>query len=324
MHAQVLILGSGPAGYTASVYTALAGLKTIQLMGTLPGGQITLSHQIENFSGHRSISGSDLSDIFKKQAEYAGVHLLSEQARQVNLSTRPFSIQTTADTLLTADALIIATGTSARWLNVCGEEQFRGHGISVCATCDGFFYRGKTVCVIGGGNTAAYEALFLAQTSSKVYLIYTEAILQAEQNLIKKIKQTQNITLIPNTQVLEFSGTQKLEYIHLKNNLTHKKYALETDGVFEAIGHIPNSDLFQDQLQIDKNGYIITDPYTKETSIKGVFACGDVQEPLYRQAIVAAGSGCRAALSAKHYLLNQNVRLKRNLYPTSPEDETVG
>ena len=258
MHAQVLILGSGPAGYTASIYAALAGLKTIQLMGTLPGGQITLSHKIENFSGHLSISGSDLSDIFKQQAEHIGVHLLSEQAREVNLSTNPFTIKTTSETLLTTDTLIIATGTSARWLNVCGEEQFRGHGISVCATCDGFFYRNKIVCVIGGGNTAAYEALFLSQTSLKVYLIYTESNLQAEQNLIKKIEQSKNIILIPNTQVLEFSGTKKLEYIHLKNNLTHKKYALETDGVFEAIGHIPNSDLFQNQLKIDTNGYIIT------------------------------------------------------------------
>lgn len=305
MHTQILILGSGPAGYTASVYAALAGFKTTLLTGTLPGGQITLSHQIENFSGHIHISGADLSDIFKKQAEYAGVHFLSEQAKSVNLSETPFSVHTTTDTQITADSLIIATGTSARWLNVGGEDQFRGHGISICATCDGFFYRGKTVAVIGGGNTAAYEALFLAQTSAKVYLICLESELQAEQNLTEKIKQNPKITVIPDTQVLEFSGHNKLEQVHLKNIKTHKKYALTLDGVFEAVGHIPNSDLFQGQLKIDKNGYIITDPYTKETSIKGVFACGDIQEPLYRQAIIAAGAGCRAALSAKHYLLSK-------------------
>lgn len=305
MHTQVLILGSGPAGCSAALYTALAGFQTTVLMGNTPGGQLVLTHAIDNFPGHQTISGFDLTEVFRNQMIHAGAELIYEQVERVDLMQRPFFAQTNVGVRLTADTLIIATGAEPKWLQVPGANQFMGHGISVCATCDGVFYKDKTVAVIGGGNSAAYEALFLAQTSAVVHLIYNAPSLQAEQNLLHKVRSNPKIKQLPQTQVLAFTGTDKLTGIQVKNLKNGSIRILPVNGVFEAIGRIPNSTLFRGQLAIDTEGYLVTDPRTKETSVPGVFACGDVQEPHFRQAVTAAGSGCLAALSAKRFLMNQ-------------------
>ena len=303
MHAQILVLGSGPAGYTAALYAGLAGFRTIQLMGILPGGQLIFTHEIENYPGCRSVSGMDLADAFQAQVKQAGVKMIYENAEQVDFRHRPFRVQTGLGTEITADSVIIATGAMARWLQLPGEDQFIGHGVSVCATCDGFFFRGKPVAVIGGGNTAAYEALFLAKTCSKVYLIHTESRLSVEHNMLVKIQKSRKIVSVPNTQAIAFTGEQKLTGVTIRNQKTGRQRELVVAGVFEAVGHIPNSHIFNGQLDIDSNGYILTQPLTLQTSVPGVFACGDIQSPRFRQAIIAAGDGCRAALAAKNYLL---------------------
>lgn len=305
MHTQVLILGSGPAGYSAGLYTSLAGLDTLLLTGKNIGGQLTLTNEIENYPGFLTGTGTDLMDIFQKQVINSGTRILYEQVIHVNLKQKPFYIRTDADTEITSDTIIIATGSSPRWLNLPTEKQFIGRGISICATCDGFFYKNKIVSVIGGGNTAGYEALYLAQTAQVVYLIYRENTFQAEKNITEKLNKNPKIQQIPNHTVLAFSGQDKLERMTIQHTRTKKTQDILTNGVFEAIGHIPNSQLFQGQVDIDSEGYIITNRQTFQTSCQGVFACGDIQEPVYRQAIIAAGTGCRAALSAKRYLLKK-------------------
>ena len=303
MHTQVLILGSGPAGYSAGLYTSLAGLDTVLLTGKNIGGQLTLTNEIENYPGFLIGKGIELMDIFQKQIIQSGVRILYEQAIHTDLKQKPFYTRTDTGTEITADTIIIATGNSARWLNLPTEKQFIGRGISICATCDGFFYKNKIVSVIGGGNTAGYEALYLAQTAQVVYLIYRENTFQAEKNITKKINKNPKIQQIANHTVLSFSGKDKLEKITIQHTQTKKTQDIYTSGVFEAIGHIPNSQLFQGQLDIDSDGYIITDSKTFQTSCQGIFACGDIQSFPYRQAIIAAGTGCIAALSAKKYLL---------------------
>ena len=305
MHAQVLIIGSGPAGYTASIYAARAGLETVLLMGHMAGGQLMLTHEVENYPGFTKISGIDLMENFKKQAESVGVSLKYESAVKVDLSKRPFKVETDMSAEWTADALIIATGSDAKWLGIPSEEKYKGHGVSVCATCDGFFYKGKNVAVIGGGNSAVYEALFLSQIAQSVTLIHRRDTLRAEKKLQSQILSNPKIQIRWDSEVTEFQGDERLKSISIINKKTKVTSLLPVDGVFVAIGHHPNTELFQGQLEIEPSGYIKTNKKTFETSVPGVFACGDVQEEIFRQAIIAAGTGCIAALSAERFLMDE-------------------
>ena len=302
MQTQILILGSGPAGCTAALYAAGAGFDTIVLMGNCPGGQLILTDEIDNFPGESGISGLDLTDKLIRQAEKAGARLVYEQAEQVYLEGSPFVVRTNTGGEISADAIIIATGAAAKWMGIKGESLFIGRGISVCATCDGPLFKGKIVAVVGGGNSAAYEALFLAKMCEKIYLIHREKEMRADESLIRKIKEKHNIQTLLETEVLAFEGEKKLSDIVIKNRKTNLVTKLFVSGVFEAVGRIPNSQLFQGKIEMNTDGYIMTNPDTLETSVPGIFACGDVQEQSFRQAIIAAGGGCRAALSAKKRL----------------------
>lgn len=305
MHTRVLIIGSGPAGYTAGIYTARAGLETVLMTGHMAGGQLMLTHEVENYPGFTRISGIDLMASFQKQAESVGVQLKYEMVKSVDFSKRPFKIKTEMDQTWTADAVIIATGSSAKWLEAKGEEKFRGHGVSICATCDGFFYRGKSVAVIGGGSSAVYEALYLAQIADKVTLIHRRDELRAEKHLQNQLLIHPKISIRWDSEVEEFLGEQQLNALKLKNTKTGDTSILPIDGAFVAIGNRPNTDIFKGQIDLSKGGYIITKKSNCETSVSGVFACGDVQEDTYRQAIIAAGTGCIAALSAEKFLLEK-------------------
>lgn len=307
MHTSVLIIGSGPAGYTAGIYTARAGLKTLLMTGVAVGGQLMMTHEVENYPGFVKISGFDLMDSLQNQAKSTGVSIQFEQITKLDLSQKPFVFETEMNETGTADSIILAMGATANWLNVSGEEKFKGRGISVCATCDGFFYKDKTVAVIGGGNTALYEALYLTQVASQVYLIHRYDTFSAEKGLQEKIKNNPKIKVFYETQVKEFKGDKQLTEILLENIRTQNTFSLAINGVFEAVGTKPHTDLVRGQIQLNEHGYIITDKRTMETSVKGVFACGDIQEETYRQAIIAAGSGCIAALSAEKYLLHQET-----------------
>ncbi len=304
MHAQVLIIGSGPAGYTASIYAARAGLETVLLMGHMAGGQLMLTHEVENYPGFTKISGIDLMENFQRQAESVGVSLKYESAVKVDLSARPFHIETDMGAKWTADTVIIATGAQARWLGLPGEEKFKGHGVSVCATCDGFFYKDKNVAVVGGGSSAVYEALYLAQIAKSVTLIHRRDTLRAEKKMQEQARSNPKIHIRWDSEVVDFQGDEQLKSISIINKKTKVTSLLPVDGVFVAIGQNPNSELFKGQLDIDASGYIKTDKKTFETSVPGVFACGDVQEEIFRQAIIAAGTGCIAALSAERFLMD--------------------
>ncbi len=305
MHTRVLIIGSGPAGYTAGIYTARAGLETVLMTGHMAGGQLMLTHEVENYPGFTRISGIDLMANFQKQAESVGVQLKYEMVKSVDFSENPFKIVTEMDQTWTADAVIIATGSSAKWLGAKGEDKFKGHGVSICATCDGFFYRNKNVAVIGGGSSAVYEALYLAQIADKVTLIHRRDELKAEKHLQNQMLVHPKISIRWDSEVEEFVGDQQLKSLKIKNVKTGDTSILPVDGAFVAIGNTPNSGLFTGQIDICDNGYIQTDKKTCATSVPGVYACGDVQEATYRQAIIAAGTGCVAALSVEKYLLEK-------------------
>ncbi|MGN1063537.1 MAG: thioredoxin-disulfide reductase [Alphaproteobacteria bacterium] len=305
MHTRVLIIGSGPAGYTAGIYTARAGLDTVLMTGHMAGGQLMLTHEVENYPGFTRISGIDLMASFQKQAESVGVQLKYEMVKAVDFSKRPFKIETEMDQTWTADVVIIATGSSAKWLEAKGEENFRGHGVSICATCDGFFYRGKSVAVIGGGSSAAYEAMYLAQIADKVTLIHRRDELRAEKHLQNQLLVHPKISIRWDSEVIEFMGEQQLKSLKIKNVKTGDISILPIDGAFVAIGNRPNTDIFKGQIELSKNGYIITQKPSCATSVPGVFACGDVQEDTFRQAVIAAGTGCVAALSAEKFLLDK-------------------
>lgn len=305
MHTRVLIIGSGPAGYTAGIYTSRAGLETVLMTGHMAGGQLMLTHEVENYPGFTRISGIDLMANFQKQAESVGVQLKYELVKSVDFSQKPFKIVTEMDQTWTADAVIIATGSSAKWLGAKGEDKFKGHGVSICATCDGFFYRNKSVAVIGGGSSAVYEALYLAQIADKVTLIHRRDELKAEKHLQNQLLVHPKISIRWDSQVEEFVGDQQLKSLKIKNVKTGDISVLPVDGAFIAIGNTPNSGLFHGQIDISDSGYIQTDKKTCATSVPGVYACGDVQEATFRQAIIAAGTGCIAALSVEKYLLEK-------------------
>ena len=305
-HAKVLIVGSGPAGYTAAIYAARAMLNPILVSGMEPGGQLTTTTDVENFPGFSSvIQGPWLMEEMRKQAEAVGTIFHNDVIKKVNFSNKPFELIGESDTLYTADSVIISTGAQARWLNLESETKFRGFGVSACATCDGFFYKDKEVVVVGGGNAAVEEALFLTKFASLVTLIHRRDSLRAEKLLQQKILSHPKIKIIWNSIVKEVIGTENpkgVTGIVLENTNDQSITNLKTHGVFVAIGHDPATKIFKEQINMDAEGYVITKPDSTETNIKGIFAAGDVKDKIYRQAVTAAGMGCMAALEAEKFL----------------------
>ena len=305
-HAKVLIVGSGPAGYTAAIYAARAMLNPILVSGMEPGGQLTTTTDVENFPGFSSvIQGPWLMEEMRKQAEAVGTIFQNDVIKKVNFSNKPFELIGESDTLYTADSVIISTGAQARWLNLDSETKFRGFGVSACATCDGFFYKDKEVVVVGGGNAAVEEALFLTKFASLVTLIHRRDSLRAEKLLQQKILSHPKIKIIWNSVVKEVIGTENpkgVTGIMLENTNDQSITNLKTHGVFVAIGHDPATKIFREQINMDSEGYVITNSDSTETNIKGIFAAGDVKDKIYRQAVTAAGMGCMAALEAEKFL----------------------
>ena len=300
---NVIIIGSGPAGYTAAIYAARANLKPILVSGFQPGGQLTITTDVENYPGYEDpIQGPWLMDQMQKQAAQVGTEIINSQVTEVFLNEEVKKLNLDNGTTLNAKTVIISTGAQARWLGLENESKFQGHGLSACATCDGFFFKDKEVAVIGGGNSAAEEALFLTKFATKVYLIHRRDKLRAEKILQDRLKENSKIEFIWNSEVTKFNGNDDLESIDLLNKKDNQTSTLKIDGVFIAIGHDPATQLFKGQLKMDDGGYIITDPDSTKTSIDGVFAAGDVKDKIYRQAVTAAGMGCMAALEVEKYL----------------------
>lgn len=300
---NVIIIGSGPAGYTAAIYAARANLKPILVSGFQPGGQLTITTDVENYPGYEDpIQGPWLMEQMQKQAAHVGTEIINSQVTEVFLNEKIKKLNLDNGTTLNTKTVIISTGAQARWLGLDNEAKFQGHGLSACATCDGFFFKDKEVAVIGGGNSAAEEALFLTKFATKVYLVHRRDKLRAEKILQDRLKQNSKIEFIWNSEVTKFNGNDDLESIELLNKQDNKISNLKIDGVFIAIGHDPATQLFKGQLKMDEGGYIITDPDSTKTSIEGVFAAGDVRDKIYRQAVTAAGMGCMAALEVEKYL----------------------
>jgi len=309
-HTKVLILGSGPAGYTAAIYAARAMLKPILVHGSQPGGQLTTTTDVENYPGYsKVIQGPWLMDEMKGQAEAVGTEMIQDHISKVDLTKKPFTATGDSGQIYTADSFIISTGAQARWLNIKSEQEFRGYGVSACATCDGFFFKDKEVAVVGGGNAAVEEAMFLTKFASKVKLIHRRDELRAEKMLQEKLKANKKIEIIWDSVVDEVLGDNEpkgVNGIKIKNVKNNKITELKVHGLFIAIGHDPATSLFKDQLKMDKEGYLITKPDSTETNIPGVFAAGDVKDKIFRQAVTAAGMGCMSALEAEKYLASKN------------------
>lgn len=304
---KILIIGAGPAGYTAGIYAARAELKPIIVTGHLPGGQLTTSNEIENFPGFaKPIKGQQLMENMHQQALNVGCQIINDTIAEVDFENTPFICSSENHNQFRSNTVIIATGASTKWLNIPGEEKFRGWGVSTCATCDGYFYRGKCVAVVGGGNSAAEEALFLANIASQVILIHRRDTLRADQILQDRLQNHPRINILWNTVVLEIFGNDtplSVAALKVKNVKNDVISTLSVDGVFISIGHIPNTALFQTQLELDKQGYIVTQPTgSSMTSVRGVYAAGDVVSGNFKQAILAAGSGCLAFREAEKYL----------------------
>jgi thioredoxin reductase (NADPH) len=306
---RMLILGSGPAGMTAAIYAARAGLAPVVVQGIQPGGQLTTTTDVENYPGFRSvIQGPWLMEEMQAQAEHVGTKMVWDHISSVDLSRRPFVAKGDNGTDYHADTLVIATGAQAKWLNLPSEEHMKGRGASACATCDGFFYRGKKVAVIGGGNTAVEEAIYMTNHSQDVTLIHRRDSLRAEKILQDRLFANPHINVIWNAEVVEFlSGgmPEALTGLQLRDTQTGALSKLDVEGAFVAIGHSPATELFKDQLELDRDGYIQVEIGTTRTTIPGVFACGDVMDKIYRQAVTAAGTGCMAALDAEKFLAAQ-------------------
>jgi len=303
---RLAVLGSGPAGYTAAIYAARAGLNPIVIQGIQPGGQLTTTTDVENYPGFREvIQGPWLMEEMQAQAEHVGTKTVWDHIASVDLSCRPFRLTGDSGTQYFADTLVIATGAQAKWLNLPSEEHMKGRGASACATCDGFFYRGKKVAVIGGGNTAVEEALYLTNHSHDVTLIHRRDSLRAEKILQDRLFSNPHVKVIWDSEVLEFVGggePEALIGLDIRNKRTGETSRVEVEGAFVAIGHKPATELFEGKLELDEDGYIKVEAGTTKTNIPGVFACGDVMDKIYRQAVTAAGTGCMAALDAEKYL----------------------
>ncbi len=305
-HAKVVIIGSGPAGYTAAIYAARAMLEPILIQGIQPGGQLTITTDVENYPGFADvIQGPWLMEQMQKQAAHVGTRLVTDHVTKADLSRQPFRLQCDPGDVYLADALILATGAQARWLNLPSEQKFKGYGVSACATCDGFFYRDKEVMVIGGGNTAVEEALFLTNFAAKVTVVHRRDSFRAEKILQERLNKNPKINVIWNTvleDVLGHNDPPKVKGVSLRNLKTGNVTEKAIDGVFIAIGHTPATELVAGQLKLKPSGYIATAPHSTATSVPGVFAAGDVTDDIYRQAVTAAGQGCMAALEAEKFL----------------------
>jgi thioredoxin reductase (NADPH) len=298
-----LIIGSGPAGYTAAIYAARANIKPVLYQGIQPGGQLTITTEVENYPGYANgIQGPEMMVDFEKQAARMGADIRYGLATKVDFSKQPFQIWIDEEKLIQADAVIIATGASAKWLGLESEQRLNGYGVSACAVCDGFFFRGKEVAIVGAGDTAAEEALYLSKLCTTVHMLVRKGEMRASKIMQDRVQKTQNIKIYWNSEADEVLGENKVEGLRLKNNRTGEKQDIAVSGFFVAIGHEPNSAIFKDWINMDEAGYIRTIPGTAKTNIEGIFAAGDVQDKIYRQAVTAAGSGCMAALDAERYL----------------------
>jgi thioredoxin reductase (NADPH) len=298
-----LIIGSGPAGYTAALYAARANMKPVLYQGIQPGGQLTITTEVENYPGYpEGVQGPEMMVDFEKQAARMGADIRFGLATKVDFSAPPFKVWIDEEKLVEADSVIIATGASAKWLGLPSEERLNGFGVSACAVCDGFFFRGKEVAIVGAGDTAAEEALYLSKLCTNVHMFIRRGEMRASKVMQERVQRTPNIKVYWNTATDEILGENKVESVRIKNIKTGELQTIPINGFFVAIGHQPNSDIFKGWLDMDEAGYLKTVPGTTKTNIEGVFAAGDVQDKIYRQAVTAAGSGCMAALDAERYL----------------------
>ena len=306
MHSKVLIIGSGPAGYTAAIYAARAMLKPTLVQGLQPGGQLTITTDVENYPGYGDvIQGPWLMEQMQEQAKNVGTNIINDIIKSVDFKCKPFKAISESGTEYTADSVIISTGAQARWLGLDSEKKFQGYGVSACATCDGFFFKEKKVAVIGGGNSAVEEALYLTNFASKVYLVHRRDELRAEKILQDRLFKNEKVECVWDSELKEIVGDEdplNVKSINIKNTKTNETSNIELDGVFVAIGHDPATQIFRDQVEMDEDGYIITKPDSTLTNVEGVYAAGDVKDKIYRQAVTAAGMGCMAALEAEKYL----------------------
>ncbi|NCI50181.1 thioredoxin-disulfide reductase [Sediminibacterium roseum] len=300
---HVLIIGSGPAGYTAAIYAARANMKPVLYQGIQPGGQLTITTEVENYPGYpEGIQGPEMMVNFEKQAARMGADIRYGLATKVDFSVQPYKVWIDEEKLIEADAVIISTGASAKWLGLPSEERLNGFGVSACAVCDGFFFRGKEVAIVGAGDTAAEEAIYLSKLCTTVHMFIRKDKMRASKVMQDRVLATPNIKVYWNSDTEEILGEKKVEAVRIRNNQTQEATEIPISGFFVAIGHQPNSDIFKGYINMDETGYILTEPGTSKTNLEGVFAAGDVQDKNYRQAVTAAGSGCMAALDAERYL----------------------
>ena len=300
---SVLVIGSGPAGYTAAIYAARANMKPLLYQGIQPGGQLTITTEVENYPGFPDgIQGPDMMVNFEKQAARMGTDIRYGLATKVDFSTRPFKVWIDDEKLIEAASVIISTGASAKWLGIPSEEKFNGFGVSACAVCDGFFFKGKEVAIVGAGDTAAEEAHYLSKMCTTVHMIVRKEAMRASKVMQDRVLNTPNIKVYFNTETDEILGDKTVQAVRVKNTKANELQEIPVSAFFVAIGHKPNSDIFKDYIEMDETGYITTIPGTTKTNVEGVFAAGDVQDKNYRQAVTAAGSGCMAALDAERYL----------------------
>lgn len=299
-----LIIGSGPAGYTAAIYAARANMKPVLYQGIQPGGQLTITTEVENYPGYADgVQGPEMMIDFEKQAARMGADIRYGMATQVDFSQQPFKVWIDEEKIIKAETVIISTGASAKWLGLPSEQRLNGYGVSACAVCDGFFFKGKEVMIVGGGDTAAEEALYLSKICSKVHMLVRRGEMRASKIMQDRVLKTENIQVYWHTSTEEILGENKVEAVRVRNHQTNQLSDIPVSAFFVAIGHKPNSDIFKGWIDMDDSGYLLTIPGTTKTNIEGVFAAGDVQDKIYRQAVTAAGSGCMAALDAEKYLM---------------------
>ncbi len=307
-HLHCLIIGSGPAGYSAAIYAARADLKPVMITGMQPGGQLTTTTEVENYPGYpNGTQGPEMMEDFRIQAERLGTEIRFGYVTSVDFSAKPHKVIVDESKTITADSIIIATGASAKWLGLPSEEKYNGFGVSACAVCDGFFFKGQDVAIVGAGDTAAEEATYLAKLCNKVYMIVRRDEFRASKAMVHRVLNTPNIEIIYNSETKEIMGDGKtVNGVKISNKNTQEERILDITGFFVAIGHTPNTAVFKDSLDLDESGYILTIPGSTRTKVAGVFAAGDVQDKIYRQAVTSAGSGCMAALDAERYLAAAN------------------
>jgi thioredoxin reductase (NADPH) len=303
-----LIIGSGPAGYTAAIYAARAGLNPVLYQGVQPGGQLTITTEVENYPGYpEGIQGPEMMVHFENQAKRMGTDIRYGMATKVDFESHPYKVEIDEEKWITANSIIISTGASAKWLGLESEQRLNGYGVSACAVCDGFFFKGKEVAIVGAGDTAAEEALYLSKICSQVHMIVRKGEMRASKIMQDRVLKTSNIKMYWHSETDEILGEKKVEAVRIKNNETGLKIEVPVSAFFVAIGHQPNSGIFKNIIDMDETGYIKTIPGTSKTNVEGVFASGDVQDKIYRQAVTAAGSGCMAALDAERYLSEKEL-----------------